>query len=121
MIYDRIVLGAIDAATVQPGLVVGQGAGLIAFGIPQLLEALVNAARDAILGAMRDHAQEQQLYEDQHHNRDDILHNEDSDLVQVFEVGVSGTYKEQTPGRLVCRRQAAKDGNDDYDDAQAND
>lgn len=64
-----IVLCVVNPTAVQPGLVVGKSAGLIAFRIPQSLETLVDAARDAILGAVRDHAEEQQLREyQQHHN-----------------------------------------------------
>lgn len=57
----------------KPGLVVGQCAGLIAFQVPQVLEAIVDAARNAILCAMRDHAEEQQLDEYQQTHEDDEL------------------------------------------------
>lgn len=68
-----IVLGVIDTTAVKPGLVVGQCAGLIALQVPQVLEAIVDAARNAILCAMRDHAEEQQLDEYQQTHEDDEL------------------------------------------------
>lgn len=68
-----IVLGVIDTTTMKPGLVVGQCAGLVAFQVPQVLKTIVDAARNAILGAMRDHAEEQQLGEyQQPHDYDEL-------------------------------------------------
>lgn len=73
MVDHTIVLGVIDTTAVKPGLVVGQCAGLIALQVPQVLEAIVDAARNAILCAMRDHAEEQQLDEYQQPHEDDEL------------------------------------------------
>lgn len=52
MMDDPVVLGTVDPAALQPGLVVAQGARLVALRFPETVESLVDAARDSVLGAV---------------------------------------------------------------------
>jgi len=70
---DPVVLGTVHPAALQPALVVSQSTRLVPFRLPEAIEALVDAARDSVLGSEGGHAEEQQLGEDQEHHGTHVL------------------------------------------------